>query len=164
MIKFWNNTKAFLNTFLFLIICQAFYLLALKPVFNESLFIIFPLAILFVFVLRKYFFILGSFWLLESYKKASSIFLLKWIIPTFTYIFYSLPWLFMLIIDVWSTNHSNWAKITIIILYTLLLITWSYSVLKIASISLKAKIAFRLGQDKFIIDGDESNVSDYTLN
>lgn len=164
MKNIWNNTKAFLNTFLFLIICQGFYALALRHVFNQSLFIVFALAILFVFVLRKYFFLFGAFWLLESYKKASSIILLKWIIPIFTFIFYSLPWFFMLIQDVWSTTHANWAKVLIIVLFTLLLITWSYSVFKIASISRKAKIAFRSGQDKFTIDGEESNVSDYTLN
>jgi hypothetical protein len=160
----WNNTKAFLKTFLFLIICGGFYSFAIRHVFNQSLFIVFTLAILFVFVLRKYFFMFGAFWLLESYKKASSIILLKWIIPIFTFVFYSLPWFFLLIIDVWATTHPNWAKVLIIFLFTLLLITWSYSVLKTVSISLKAKIAFRSGLDKFTIDGEESNVSDYTLN
>jgi hypothetical protein len=164
MKNFWYNLKAFFSTFLFLIICQGFYALALRPVFGQSLFIVFALAILFVFVLRSYFFKFGTLWLHESYKKASSIILLKWIVPIFTFLFYSLPWFIMLIKDVWSTTHANWAKVLIIFLFTLLLITWSYSVLKIAQISQKAKLAFRSGHEKFTIDGEELDVSKYTLN
>lgn len=164
MKNLWSNTKAFLNTLLFLMICSGFYEFALKHVFNQSLFIVFALGILFVFVLRQYFFMFGSFWLLGSYKKASSIILLKWIIPIFTILFYSLPWLYNLIKDVWSTTHANWAKILIILVFTLLIVTWSHTVLFVASISRKAKIAFRSGQETITIDGEESNVSDYTLN
>ncbi|MEI8054320.1 MAG: hypothetical protein WCH52_11335 [Bacteroidota bacterium] len=164
MKNIWNNTKAVLNTFLFLIICQGFYALALRHVFNQSLFIVFALAILFVFVLRKYFYYLSCFWLGNSYKKATSLILLKWFIPIFTFVFYSVPWLFMLIKDVWLTNHPNWAKVTIIILFTLLIFTWSFSVIKNSKIAYRAKVAFRNGQSKFIVDGEDVELSIFTDN
>ena len=72
--------------------------------------------------------------------------------------------MYNLIKDVWSTTHANWAKILIILVFTLLIVTWSHTVLFVASISRKAKIAFRSGQETITIDGEESNVSDYTLN
>ena len=167
MKAFWNNIKAFLNTWLLLICYHLFYTLAIRHVFSQSLIIVFALAILFVFVLRKWFFILGAYWLIQSYKKANSLFLLRWIIPVFTLLFYSLSWSILLIQDVWATTHPIWVKIMVIILFLLLILTWSYSVIKTANISLKAKIAFRSGKQTFTLDdGDdeESNVSDYTLN
>jgi uncharacterized protein (DUF983 family) len=77
---------------------------------------------------------------------------------------YSIPWLFSLIIDVWATNHPNWAKITIIILFTLLVFTWSFAVIKGSRVAYRAKIAFRNGQSKFIVDGEEMEVSLITDN
>jgi hypothetical protein len=164
MKNIWNNSKAFFNTFLFLTVCNAIYLLAIKHVFNQQLYIVFSLAILFVFILRKYFYLISILWLGNSYKKSTSLILLKWIIPSLTVLLYSIPWLFSLIIDVWSTNHPNWAKITIIILFTLLVFTWSFAVIKGSRVAYRAKIAFRNGQSKFIVDGEEMEVSLITDN
>ena len=164
MKNIWNNSKAFFNTFLFLTVCNAIYLLAIKHVFNQPLYIVFSLAILFVFILRKYFYLISILWLGNSYKKSTSLILLKWIIPSLTVLLYSIPWLFSLIIDVWATNHPNWAKITIIILFTLLVFTWSFAVIKGSRVAYRAKIAFRNGQSKFIVDGEEMEVSLITDN
>lgn len=164
MNKFWNNLKAFLNTLLFLIVCQAFYALALRHVFKESLFLVFALAVLFVFVLRRYFYYLSILWLGNNYKKATSLILLKWIIPTFTVLFYALPWAFTLIQDVRETMHPTWAKITMGLLFGLLILTWSFSVIKNSTTAYRAKIAFRNGQSSLNIDGEEVEISLLTDN
>jgi hypothetical protein len=57
-----------------------------------------------------------------------------------------------------------WVKIITIILLSWVIFSLTYSILKPAINSYKAKLAFRQGHFTFTLDGDETEVSEYTDN
>jgi hypothetical protein len=159
MQEFWNNAKAFVRTVLLLMVCHAFYHLGIRTIFSQSLFVVFSLGVLLVFILRIPMRYVSVFWLLDSFKKSSSIFMLKWIIPVFTWLVYAIPWFFKLVQDVWQTSHPTWAKISVIVLFYFVIQGWISSVLFPAYMCRKAKEALKKGLSKF--EG-EYEVSEFT--
>ena len=160
----WSNTKVVLITLLYTIISKVVYLLVISPVFNKSLFSVFALTILFVVVLRKYIMYLTVFFLTRSYRRATSIITLKWLVPLVTVMWFSLPGFARLIMDVWITEHPNWAKVTIIVMFSSLIITCSYCIINLSKFSYEAKLALRNGLNKFVLSGKEYEVVMYTDN